>query len=49
MLIVPESDRDIIRPKHQMVVPGLGVFIAPKTGVQAAGRYTESSHPTTRR
>ena len=30
MLIVPESDRDIIRPKHQMVVPGLGVFIAPK-------------------
>ena len=24
-----ESDRDLIRPKHQMAVPGLGVFIAP--------------------
>ena len=24
-----ESDRDIIKPKHQMAVPGLGVFIAP--------------------
>lgn len=30
MQIGIESDRDIIRPKHQMVVPGLGVFIAPK-------------------
>ena len=30
MPIGSESDRDIIRPKHQMVVPGLGVFIAPK-------------------
>ena len=29
MPIESESDRDIIRPKHQMVVPGLGVFIAP--------------------
>ena len=30
MPIGSESDRDIIRPKHQMAVPGLGVFIAPK-------------------
>ena len=30
MPIESEADRDIIRPKHQMVVPGLGVFIAPK-------------------
>ena len=29
MPIGSESDRDVIRPKHQMVVPGLGVFIAP--------------------
>ena len=29
MLIGNESDKDIIRPKHQMAVPGLGVFIAP--------------------
>ncbi len=29
MLIGSEFDRDIIRPKHQMAVPGLGVFIAP--------------------
>ena len=29
MPIGSESDRDIIRPKHQMAVPGLGVFIAP--------------------
>ena len=29
MPIASESDRDIIRPKHQMAVPGLGVFIAP--------------------
>lgn len=30
MPIGNESDRDIIRPKYKMVVPGLGVFIAPK-------------------
>ena len=30
MPIGTESDRDIIRPKHQVAVPGLGVFIAPK-------------------
>ena len=30
MPIGNESDRDIIRPKHQVAVPGLGVFIAPK-------------------
>ena len=30
MPIASESDRDIIRPKHHKVVPGLGVFIAPK-------------------
>ena len=30
MTMVPESDRDIISPRHQMAVPGLGVFIAPK-------------------
>ena len=30
MPIGSESDRDVIRPKYQMVVPGLGVFIAPK-------------------
>ena len=30
MPIGNESDRDIIRPKHRMAVPGLGVFIAPK-------------------
>lgn len=29
MPIGSEFDRDIIRPKHQMAVPGLGVFIAP--------------------
>ena len=29
MPIGSKSDRDIIRPKHQMAVPGLGVFIAP--------------------
>ena len=29
MPIGSESDRDVIRPKHQMAVPGLGVFIAP--------------------
>ena len=28
-LYYSESDTDIIRPKHQMAVPGLGVFIAP--------------------
>ena len=30
MPIGNESDRDIIKPKHQVAVPGLGVFIAPK-------------------
>ena len=30
MPIGSESDRDIIRPKHHKVVPGLGGFIAPK-------------------
>lgn len=29
MRIGSESERDIIRPKHQRAVPGLGVFIAP--------------------
>ena len=29
MPIGSESDRDVIRPKHQMAVLGLGVFIAP--------------------
>ena len=29
MPIGSESDRDIVRPKHHKVVPGLGVFIAP--------------------
>ncbi len=29
MSIGSESDRDIVRPKHQMAVPGLGIFIAP--------------------
>ena len=45
MPIGSEFDRDIIRPKHQMAVPGLGVFIAPNAVARLFQLYDYTKCP----